>query len=85
MARSYPLEKIEMRHYLNWVKALFEQKKKKISEQTMVDIVEYCEFQPMYIQQFLFDLWRSPTFDSDALEKIKHSILISHQNQFMVL
>jgi len=85
MARSYPLEKIDSRNYVNWAQSLFKQKQVDISERTIVDIVGYCEYQPMYIQQFLFDLWRSPAIDSEALENIKKTILISCKNQFMVL
>lgn len=85
MARSYPLEKIDILHYVNWAQSLFKQKQVDISERTIVNIVEYCEYQPMYIQEILFDLWRSPAIDSDALDTIKKTILISHKNQFMVL
>lgn len=85
MARTYPLEKIDMQHYVNWAQSLYKQKPMEISEQTIVDIVEFCEYQPMYIQQILFDLWRLPVVDSDVLNNIKNSILNSHKNQFMVL
>ena len=85
MARNYPLEKIDIRHYINWAHSLFMQKHVNISERILADIVDFCEYQPMYIQEVLFDLWRSPDVDSDVIDQIKSSILTSHKNQFMVL
>jgi hypothetical protein len=85
MARSYPLQKIEMRHYIAWAQRLFKNKGATLDEGVIVNIVERCDYQPMYIQQFLFDLWRSDTIDMAVLEDIERSVVSSQQNQFIVL
>ncbi|MBW2634930.1 MAG: hypothetical protein JRE14_12550 [Deltaproteobacteria bacterium] len=68
MARSYPLEKIEICHYVDWAQKLFKKKNVTIAEGLITDIVERCDYQPVYIQQFLFDLWRSTTVSIDVLD-----------------
>jgi len=85
LARAYPLEKIELQHYIDWAQKLFKKKNLKVSKQIVSDIVVFCEYQPMYIQQFLFDLWRTATVNSETLNEIKKSILTRQRGQFMVL
>ena len=85
MARSYPLENIQMQHYVDWAQKLFKKKNVKLDKEIISDIVERCDYQPMYIQQFLFDLWRSGTISPAALDEIQKSIIISQKNQFTVL
>jgi len=85
MARSYPLQKIEIRDYINWAKRHFRKKNVTLDEEIIVNIVERCDFQPMYIQQFLFDLWRSDITDLAMLEDIEKSIISIQKNQYIVL
>jgi len=85
MARSYPLEKIEICHYVDWAQKLFKKKNVTIAEGLITDIVERCDYQPVYIQQFLFDLWRSTTVSIDVLDEIQKSIMTRQKNQFIVL
>ena len=85
MARSYPLEKIEIRDYTDWAQKLFKKKNVTVDKEIIVDIVERCDYQPMYIQQFLFDLWRSSSVSLDVLEEIQQSIITRQKNQFIVL
>ena len=85
MARSYPLEKIEIRDYTDWAQKLFKKKNVTVDKEIIVDIVERCDYQPMYIQQFLFDLWRSDIVSLDVLEEIQQSIITRQKNQFIVL
>lgn len=85
MARSYPLQAIEMRHYIGWAKRLFKKKNVTLDKQVIVNIVERCDYQPMYIQQFLFDLWRSDIIDLAILEDIEKSVISSQKNQYIVL
>jgi len=85
MARSYPLQNIEMGHYRVWAKKLFQKKNITIDDNIITAIVERCEYQPMYIQQFLFDLWRSNVIDMTVLETIQRSVISSQKNQFAVL
>ena len=79
MARSYPLENIEMQHYVNWAQKLFIKKSVNVDKEIIIDIVERCDYQPMYIQQFLFDLWRSDTINLTALDEIQKSISSSQK------
>ena len=85
MARSYPLRKIEMKDYIGWAQKLFKKKKITLNKEIVMNIVERCDYQPMYIQQFLFDLWRSNHIDVAILEDIESSIISSQKNQFIVL
>ena len=85
MARSYPLENIEMQHYVDWAQKLFKKKSVNVDKKIIIDIVERCDFQPMYIQQFLFDLWRCDTVNLAALDEIQKSIISSQKDQFIVL
>ena len=50
MARSYPLQKIEISDYISWAKRHFKKKNVTLDEEIIVNIVERCDFQPMYIQ-----------------------------------
>jgi hypothetical protein len=85
MARSYPLKNIEMQDYVDWAQKLFQRKNINVDKEIISDIVERCDYQPMYIQQFLFDLWRSDTVNLAALDEIQKAIIISQKNQFIVL
>jgi AAA+ ATPase superfamily predicted ATPase len=85
MARSYPLEKIEMQHYVDWTRKLFRKKDANVDKEIIIDVVERCDYQPMYIQQFLFDLWRYDTFNVAVLDEIQKSIITRQKNQFIVL
>jgi hypothetical protein len=85
MARSYPLQTIEMRHFIGWAKRLFKKKNITLKEEIIVNIIERCDYQPMYVQQFLFDLWRSDIIDLAVLEDIEKSVISSQKNQFIVL
>jgi AAA+ ATPase superfamily predicted ATPase len=84
MARSYPLENIEIQHYIDWAQKLFKKKRVNVDKDIITDIVERCDYQPMYIQQFLFDLWRSDSANLAALDKIQKSISSSQKDQFIV-
>jgi hypothetical protein len=85
LARSYPLEKIEIRHYTDWAQKLFKKKNVNIAKTIITDIVERCNYQPMYIQQFLFDLWRSASVSLDVLDEIEKTIITGQKNQFIIL
>ena len=85
MARSYPLQRIDLRHYITWARKLFKKKNLTLDKPIVAAIVERCDYQPMYIQQFLFDLWRSETIDMRVLATIEQSVIASQKNQFVVL
>jgi hypothetical protein len=56
-----------------------------LDEKIIANVVERCDYQPMYIQQFLFDLWRSDIINLAVVEDIEKSINSSLKNQFIVL
>ena len=85
MARSFPLENIELQHYINWAQKLFKKKSVNIDKEIIINIVERCNYQPMYIQQYLFDLWRCETVSLAVLDEIQKSIIIGQKDQFIVL
>ena len=70
---------------MDWAKKLFKKKNVILDEEIIVKIVERCDYQPMYIQQFLFDLWRSDIIDLAILEDIEKSVITNQKNQFIVL
>ena len=85
MARGYPLEDISLEAYIMWAKRLFKKKNVFIEDDIIAEVVRRCEYQPMYIQQFLFDLWRQSTVSLDVLDEIQWQVMASHRNQFMMM
>ena len=85
MARSYPLKPIELEQYIKWAQGLFKKRKISIASEIITDIVERCEFQPMYIQQFLFELWRQGKISPAAISQIESDILERRENEFIIL
>ncbi|MEJ2221737.1 MAG: ATP-binding protein [Desulfobacterales bacterium] len=85
MAKSYPLEPIELEQYVKWARALFKRRKISIAPKIIADIVDRCEFQPMYIQQFLFELWRRGKISPAAISQIESDILERRENEFIIL
>ena len=85
MATSYPLSRIELKHYVPWAKALFTQKKIALGDDVVADVVGRCDFQPMYIQQFFFELWRQDEFNPGVIDAIEMKILDRRENEFMLV
>lgn len=85
MATSYPLKRIELQHYISWAKAIFAKKGLPLDNETVSDVVERCDFQPMYIQQFLFELWRQAEINLAAIDAIEMKILNRRENEFMII
>ncbi len=85
MATSYPLKRIELRHYAAWAKAIFAKKNTAIGDDIIGDVVERCDYQPMYIQQFFFELWRENAIDAKVIAAIEMKILDRRENEFMIL
>lgn len=85
MATSYPLHRIELQHYITWAKAIFAKKKIVLDNDTVSDVVERCDFQPMYIQQFFFELWRQQDINRTAIDAIEIKILGRRENEFMII
>jgi AAA+ ATPase superfamily predicted ATPase len=86
MATSYPLKPIAVEHYIKWASAIFlRNRKTDLPDAIIREIVERCDFQPMYIQQFLFELWRFETIGAETIGQIELEILKNRENEFIIL
>ena len=86
MAVSCPLKPIAVEHYIKWARAIFlKSRQTDLPDDIIRDIVARCDFQPMYIQQFLFELWRLETIGAGAIDEIALKIVKSRENEFMIL
>jgi hypothetical protein len=85
MATSYPLNRIELHHYATWAKAIFAEKNATLDDSIINDIVGRCDYQPMYIQQFLFELWRQDDISPEVIDAIEFKILARRENEFIIL
>lgn len=85
MATSYPLKRIDLKHYTTWAQAIFAKKDTTLDNETVRDVVERCDYQPMYIQQFFFELWRQDKIDPSAIDTIELKILNRRENEFMIV
>ena len=75
LAASYPLGKIETIHYLEWVKGLYRKARREIEDKFIEDVVKRCENHPMYIQDFLFNLWAEEELSFEHLDKVERNLL----------
>ena len=78
LAESFPLEKIETKYYIPWVKNLFSQKNVHLPAEQIEEIVARFENHPMYIQNFLFHLWEEPgkkEFSPEIINKVENTII----------
>ncbi len=57
-AASYPLKQIKTKHYIPWMKKLFDKGNLSIKNMDLQGVVEQFENHPMYIQLFCFFLWQ---------------------------
>jgi hypothetical protein len=87
LAQSYPLEKIQTKHYVPWAQKLFLKVGREIETEMIVEIVSRCENHPMYVQQFLFYLWeeKDTVLSIDTVDKIELRILQGSHNEFLNL
>jgi len=88
MAESFPLGKIETKHYIPWIQKLFIRKKAKLPTQLIKTIIATFENHPMYIQNFLFHLWEEPAkkeFSPDTIRKIEKEIVEKRSLEYSVL
>jgi len=87
-AESFPLDKIESRHYILWVQKLFSRKHIHLPAELIEEIVARFENHPMYIQNFLFHLWEEPGergFSNDIIDKIENAIIEKRSLEHTVL
>ncbi len=88
LAESFPLEKIETKYYIPWVKNLFSQKNVHLPVEQIEEIVARFENHPMYIQNFLFHLWEEPGkkgFSPEIINKVENTIIEKRSLEHTVL
>ncbi|MBW2156742.1 MAG: ATP-binding protein [Deltaproteobacteria bacterium] len=88
LADSFPLYKIETKHYIPWVQNLFGRKNIHMDAGLIEEIVARFENHPMYIQNFLFHLWDEPAekgFAYELIDKIENSIIEKRSLEYTVL
>ena len=82
-AHSFPLQQIKQEDYVSWARGLFAAKDADLPCEVAEEVVERCEYQPVYIQQFLYRLWQSRNLDISKVESIEQEIIQSHRNEYM--
>lgn len=88
LAESFPLGKIETKHYLPWVQNLFSRKNVHLPADLIEEIVARFENHPMYIQNFLFHLWEEPGekgFSPEIIDTIENAIIEKRSLEHAVL
>ena len=88
LAESFPLDKIEAKHYIPWVQNLFSRKNVHLPTELIEETVARFENHPMYIQNFLFHLWEEPKgkgFSHEIINKIENAIIEKRSLEHTVL
>jgi len=88
LAESFPLSKIETKHYIPWIQNLFSRGNVQLPATIIEEIVARFENHPMYIQNFLFHLWEEPRrkrFDPEIIDKIENAIIEKRSLEHTVL
>jgi len=88
LAESFPLDKIETKHYILWVQNLFSRKNVHLHTELIEEIVARFENHPMYIQNFLFHLWEEPGekgFSIKIINKLENAIIEKRSLEHTVL
>lgn len=88
LAESFPLEKIETKHYIPWVQNLFAKQKVNFYAEVIEEIAKKIENHPMYIQNFLFHLWEKPVkkgFSPEIIDEVENSIIEKRSLEHTVL
>jgi AAA+ ATPase superfamily predicted ATPase len=78
LADSFPLDRIETKHYIPWAQNLFNRKNVHLPAELIEEIVARFENHPMYIQNFLFHLWEEPVkkgFSPEIINKVENVII----------
>ena len=88
LADSFPLAKIETKHYIPWIQNLFSRKNVHLPADLIEEIVARFENHPMYIQNFLFHLWEEPGkkgFSPEIINKVENAIIEKRSLEHTVL
>lgn len=86
-AQSYTLSDIEFKDYELWIKKIFSEYNRTIETPIIEDIVGRCDGHPMYIQQFLYFLFRESDkdFSSDLIDQVEQRIIEHNQSEYINL
>jgi AAA+ ATPase superfamily predicted ATPase len=88
LAESFPLDKIETKHYIPWVQGLFSRKNVHLPAELIEEIIARFENHPMYIQNFLFHLWNEPGkkgFSHEIIDTIENALIEKRSLEHTVL
>ena len=88
LAESFPLGKIETKHYIPWVQNLFSRKNVHLPTELIEEIVARFENHPMYVQNFLFHLWEErgkKGFSPEIINKVENAIIEKRSLEHTVL
>ena len=88
LAESFPLKKIDTKHYVPWIQNLFSRKKVHLPDKFIEKIIETFENHPMYIQNFLFHLWEEPAkrvVSPEVIREIEDTIVAKKSLEYSVL
>ena len=88
LAESFPLDKIETKHYIPWIQNLFGRKKVDFPDELIEEIAGRFQNHPMYIQNFLFHLWERPGkggFSHETLNEVEDAIIEKRSLEHTVL
>ncbi len=84
-AYSFPLQPIDKASYVAWSKELFSRKKVDLPPEVAEEVVNRCEFQPLYIQHFFYRLWQTRRLDLGKVADIEQEIIQSHKNEYITI
>ena len=87
-AASFPLKEIETKHYIFWMKKMFECGKFSIENNNLKQIVKQFQNHPMYIQLFCFFLWRElkqTPWNNGTISKIERSMIEQKYLEYQIL
>jgi len=88
LAESFPLDKIDTKHYIHWVQNLFARKNVHLPAELIEEITTRFENHPMYIQNFLFHLWEEPRkkrFSHEIIDTIEKRIIEKRSLEHTIL
>ncbi len=83
--QSYTLNDIECKEYEKWAQNIFAENSRAIEKNIIKDIVDRCEGHPMYVQQFLYFLWREPdeNFSLELIDQIERRIIEHNRAEYI--
>jgi len=87
-AASYPLKQIETKHYIPWMKKLFDEGEFLIGKKNLKKIVAQFNNHPMYIQLFCFFLWRElqhSSWTNEMIGTIERSMIDQKHLEYQTL